>query len=55
MTGIQLLTKKDVYTVGLGYKFDKSTILYAEYLKADKPVLPEQGYSKAGWAAMIGL
>ena len=44
--------KNDVYTVGLGYKFDKSTILYAEYLKADKPVLPEQGYSKAGWAAI---
>lgn len=53
MTGIQLLTKNDVYTVGLGYKFDKSTILYAEYLKADKPVLPEQGYSKAGWAARL--
>lgn len=45
--------KNDVYTVGLGYKFDKSTILYAEYLKADKPVLPEQGYSKAGWAARL--
>ncbi|NLH45145.1 MAG: porin [Acholeplasmataceae bacterium] len=40
---------RNIYTVGLGYNFDKNTNLYAEYLKASEESYGEDN----GWAATL--
>ena len=34
---------RDIYSAGLGYKFDKNTNVYAEYLKSSDELLPTYG------------
>ena len=43
---------RDIYSAGLGYKFDKNTSIYGEYLKASEDV-PTVAGSDDGWAATL--
>ena len=51
--------EQNIYTVGVGYKFDKNTSLYGEYQKAKKDMDEVRGYSSDGtygddgWAATL--
>ncbi len=51
-----MYTEQKIYTLGLGYKFDKNTSLYGEYQKASKSVEEvedEWGNGDNGWAATL--
>ncbi|MHC1718177.1 MAG: S-layer homology domain-containing protein [Acidaminococcaceae bacterium] len=51
--------EQKIYTLGLGYKFDKNVKLYGEYQKADKASgevfkdWSSSGYGDDGWAATL--
>lgn len=39
---LNAVTDRDIYTVGLGYNFDKNTNLYGEYMKASDELVAGQ-------------
>ena len=54
------MQEQQIYTLGLGYNFDKNTSIYGEYQKADKSleevsngVLPSGAFGDDGWAATV--
>ena len=53
------MEEQQIYTLGLGYKFDKNVRLYGEYQKADKSMAevlyggPYSNYGDDGWAATL--
>ena len=57
--GTSDIAEQQIYTLGLGYKFDKNVRLYGEYQKADKTIFEvTDGYSSSnygddGWAATL--
>ncbi len=58
--GNEYLKEQKIYSLGLGYKFDKNVSLYGEYQKADKTISeairdwgPSPDYGDDGWAATL--
>ena len=53
------MEEQQIYTIGLGYKFDKNFRVYGEYQKADKTMSevlyggPSSDYGDDGWAATL--
>jgi len=53
-----LYAEQKIYTLGLGYQFDKNIGIYGEYQKADKSISQvlwdyDEDYGKDGWAATL--
>ncbi len=57
--GTNNVKEQQIYTLGLGYKFDKNVSLYGEYQKADKSFAealyegPSGEFGDDGWAATL--